>query len=270
MALSKEEAALKSLTDWWRDSGLEFEAVSLAPYTKDQARLKGQPASDKPVQGALRKRKSGMATPELARAAIEGVSSLEALEKAMSAFEAGPLKDNARNTVFSDGTEGSDIMLIGEGPGRDEDIQGKPFVGRSGQLLDRMLPFIGLRRSENLYISNILPWRPPGNRTPDASETALCLPFIERHIAIAKPKLVILCGGVAAQTLLKTSTGIMKLRGSQMHYHSEELGVDIPAFPILHPAYLLRRPQDKRLMWQDLLKLETMMSDLGIKQGDFV
>jgi DNA polymerase len=183
---------------------------------------------------------------------------LENLRDMMSAFDGCALKKTAKNTVFCDGVEGAKIMLIGEAPGQDEDRQGKPFVGKSGQFLDIMLAAIGLNRAENLYISNVVPWRPPGNRTPSADEIALCKPFIARHIALAKPDILILVGNISTKTLLQTETGITKLRGQWQTYEAD--GLSIPALPLLHPAYVLRRPETKADMWADLCQLQKHQS----------
>ena len=177
---------------------------------------------------------------------------LEALKNAMNAFEGCNLKGTAKNMVFADGNPEAKIMFIGEAPGRDEDIQGLPFVGRAGHLLDKMMAAINLNR-ETAYISNVIPWRPPGNRTPTLQETEICRPFIERHIELAKPEIIVLLGGSSAKTLLKTSDGIMRLRGKWAEFQSGD--TVIKTMPTLHPAYLLRQPAQKRLAWQDLLKI---------------
>lgn len=190
---------------------------------------------------------------ENARELAKTANSLEDLKKALSEFEGCNLKRTAKSLVFCDGNPQSRVMLIGEAPGRDEDMQGLPFVGRSGQLLDRMLGAIGLDR-ENVYISNVIPWRPPGNRTPTPQETEICRPFIERHIELIKPEFIIMLGGSSAKTLLKTSDGIMKLRGKWTEIHTQSLTVH--ALPTLHPAYLLRQPAHKALVWKDLLQLK--------------
>jgi uracil-DNA glycosylase len=185
-----------------------------------------------------------------AKAIAASCTTLDELKAALEAFDACPLKHTAKNLVFADGNPEADIMLVGEAPGRDEDIQGLPFVGRSGQLLDRMLAGIGLDRT-NVYITNVLPWRPPGNRQPTPVEQAMCAPFIERHIELVAPKHLMLVGGVSAKQMLDTTSGIMKLRGK---WGSVRIGdTAIPALPIFHPAYLLRQPAQKRLAWRDLL-----------------
>jgi DNA polymerase len=193
-------------------------------------------------------------TAELAAAADD----LPALRAAIEGFDGCALKKTAKNTVFSDGIEGAHIMLVGEAPGQDEDRQGKPFVGRSGQFLDTMLAAIGLNRTENLYISNVVPWRPPGNRTPSLDEIALCKPFIARHIALAKPDILLLVGNISTKTLLQTDIGITKLRGQWQNYEVD--GLSIPAMPLLHPAYVLRRPETKADVWADLCSLKKRLA----------
>jgi DNA polymerase len=150
-------------------------------------------------------------------------------------------------------------MLIGEAPGQDEDRQGKPFVGASGKFLDTMLAAIGIGRMKNLYISNVVPWRPPGNRTPSSDEIALCQPFIARHIALAKPDMLLLVGNISNKTLLATDTGITKLRGQWQRYEAD--GLSIPALPLLHPAYVLRRPETKADVWIDLCSLKKRLAN---------
>lgn len=181
------------------------------------------------------------------------------LRQELAVFEGCPLKQTATNLVFSDGNPEASIMLVGEAPGADEDRQGKPFVGVSGQLLDRMLGCIHLDRSK-VYISNVIFWRPPGNRSPTEAELASCLPFIERHIAIINPKLLILLGGVAAKTILRTSEGITKLRGKWQDYRPEDRAdMTIPALPVYHPAYLLRQNLAKRQAWDDLCQVNKFL-----------
>jgi DNA polymerase len=148
-------------------------------------------------------------------------------------------------------------MLIGEAPGRDEDLQGKPFVGRAGQLLDRMLAAIGLSESQ-VYITNTVYWRPPGNRTPTPEEIEACAPFLARQIELLSPRVLVLLGGAAAKTILGVSEGIMRLRGKWLNYPCA--GRDLPALATLHPAYLLREPERKRLAWHDLLMLKAALA----------
>ncbi len=165
--------------------------------------------------------------------------------------------------VFADGNPQAKVMLVGEAPGADEDRAGKPFVGVNGQLLDRMLASIGLSREENVYISNLINWRPPGNRSPSDAEVALSLPFIQRHIELANPAILVLSGGVAAKALLQTSQGITRLRGKWMEYKSDGMAAPIPVLATFHPAYLLRSPAQKGLAWQDLLKLKERIKQLS-------
>ena len=171
-----------------------------------------------------------------------------------ASFDGSPLRETATNLVFADGVPESGLMLIGEAPGGDEDRLGRPFVGVSGQLLDRMLASVGLSRERDFYITNILPFRPPGNRTPTDAEIALFLPFILRHIALAKPRRLLLLGGVAAKALLRSREGITRLRGRWLEVTAQE-ETPLPALATLHPAYLLRTPSAKREAWADMLLL---------------
>lgn len=182
---------------------------------------------------------------------------LESLRAALAGFEHCALKRGARNLVFSDGIAGAPVMIVGEAPGRDEDREGKPFVGRAGQLLDRMLAAIDMGRAEAeapVYITNVLPWRPPQNRDPQPEEIAMMRPFLQRHIALAQPKLLVIMGNISAQTLLG-KRGITRLRGTW----TEACG--LPALPMFHPAYLLRQPAAKREAWADLLSLKARLAD---------
>jgi DNA polymerase len=187
-----------------------------------------------------------------ARTLAASASTLEELERAMQTFEGCGLKITAHSLVFADGNPKSGIMFVGEAPGSDEDRQGKPFVGRSGQLLDKMLAAIGLDRTK-AYIGNVIPWRPPGNRTPSAEEVAICLPFIRRQIALANPRILVLLGGTPVKHLLETDAGITRIRGQWKTYSLD--GLSIPALPTFHPAYLLRQPAVKKMAWADFLAL---------------
>lgn len=200
-----------------------------------------------------------------ARETAKSAKTLQDLKECLELFEGCSLKHTAMNTVFADGVPSSKVMVIGEAPGADEDRLGKPFVGLSGQLLDKMLASIGLSRQKNIYISNILPWRPPGNRQPTAGETSACLPFIERHIELIRPKIILLVGGTAGKTLLNSTEGIMKLRGHFLDYETQNEGFKALAFPTFHPAYLLRSPGQKKYAWQDLLRLKHKLKELAIE-----
>lgn len=188
-------------------------------------------------------------------------STLDELREIIAEFDGCNLKFTAKNTVFADGTPGAPLMLVGEAPGRDEDLEGLPFVGRSGQLLDRILAAIGVDR-RSAYIANVIPWRPPGNRTPTPHETEICRPFIERQIALARPKVLVTLGGPSAKTLLDSAEGIMRLRG-HWKVHTTADGVAIPAMPTLHPAYLLRNPAHKKLAWRDFLEVKVRLAKLS-------
>ncbi len=185
---------------------------------------------------------------------------LDELKSAMDKFEGCSLKFNANSTVFGYGNPNAEVMLIGEAPGADEDIQGKPFVGRSGQLLTKMLQAINLPR-EQCYIANILPWRPPGNRTPTDGEVAVCLPFLRRQIELIRPKCLFLLGGSAANALLENTDSISHMRGHILEYKLAD-GTVIPALASFHPAYLLRTPQQKAKSWSDLLRLQRKLQEL--------
>jgi len=186
-------------------------------------------------------------------ATLSGITSLAELQAGLAGLDACPLKHTASNLCFADGNPGARLMIIGEAPGRDEDRMGVPFVGAEGQLLDKMLMTIGLDRA-SAYLTNLLPWRPPGNRSPTEEETAMLLPWLFRHVQLAKPDIVLLLGGAAAKLVLGSNDGIMKLRG---HWHEIDFGDGVlrPALASLHPAYLLRSPAQKRLAFEDLLLL---------------
>ena len=188
---------------------------------------------------------------------LTSIQTLDELKAALQAFEGCALKKTASNLVFADGNPAADIMLIGEAPGRDEDRMGLPFVGAAGQLLDRMLKSVGMDR-QNVYITNILPWRPPGNRTPSAEETHMLWPFLRRHIQLKAPKIIFALGGSSAKLLLNSQTGILKLRGQMADIDFSDAGdgsLIIPVLPSLHPAYLLRAPNMKKQAFSDLLQL---------------
>src|SRR5436190_16109687 len=184
-----------------------------------------------------------------AREAARTAPTLEALRTLLENFDGCALKSTATRLVFADGNPQARIMFVGEAPGREEDIEGLPFVGRSGKLLDRMISAIGLDRS-SAYIANVIPWRPPGNRTPTPQETQICLPFIQRQIELVNPDVLVTLGNPSTQTLLATSEGIMRTRGKWMDYNTGTR--TIRALATFHPAYLLRSPSYKRMAWQDL------------------
>ena len=197
----------------------------------------------------------------LARAA----NSLPELKSALESFDGCALKRSATTTVFADGNPASRILFIGEAPGRDEDRQGLPFVGRAGKLLDKMLAAINLDRN-SAYITNVLNWRPPDNREPSPEEAALCLPFLRRHIELVDPLVMILLGGTSVRHVMGRSDGIMKTRGRWLEYNAA--GRMVPVMPTLHPAYLLRQPAHKKLAWRDLLAVEQkIISQRALEQS---
>lgn len=193
-----------------------------------------------------------------AREAARGAGSLEELRKILLGFEGCALRATATQLVFADGNPEARVMFVGEAPGRDEDIAGLPFVGRSGKLLDRMLAAIGLDR-QSAYIANIVPWRPPGNRTPTPQESAICLPFTLRQIELADPDILVCLGNPSTQTLLNTREGITRTRGRWFAFHTGAR--EIRAIPTFHPAYLLRTPIAKREAWRDFLMIRKALSE---------
>lgn len=188
-----------------------------------------------------------------ANAAAAAATDLDALKAAMAAYPHCDLRQGARNLVFADGIAGAALMIVGEAPGRDEDREGRPFVGRAGQLLDRMLAAIGKDRARDVYITNVLPWRPPQNRDPSPEEIAMLQPFLARHIALAGPKVLIAMGNISCRALLGRQ-GITRLRGNWQEAES------LPLMPMFHPAYLLRNPAAKRATWADLLDVEARLN----------
>lgn len=276
---AKAHAALLS---WYNAMGVD-EAIGDAPV--DRFAIVPEPAPTKrpdegpagkrtkapltrPETGPLARPSRPQAAPVPARAApeaappspasLEAVNSLEDLEALVAQFEGCALKRTAKSLCFSRGSADARIMLIGEAPGRDEDIQGKPFVGRAGKLLDRMLATIGLDESK-IYITNTIYWRPPGNRTPTPQEIGACAPFLSRQIELVAPDVLVLLGGAAAKHILGVTEGIMRLRGKWKIYKNDDR--DIPTLATLHPAYLLRTPDAKRYAWRDLLMLKTRLEE---------
>lgn len=207
-----------------------------------------------------------------ARALADAAQTLPELAEAIQGFDGLVIRETATQLVFADGVPGAAVMVVGEAPGADEDAQGKPFVGRSGQLLDRMLGSIGLSRAPGagqmpFYITNIVTWRPPGNRNPTDEEVALSLPFLWRHVALARPRLMLLAGGVSAKALTGRAEGILRLRGRWFDLPIPGLEAPVPALATLHPAYLLRSPGAKRDAWADLLSLRDRIETAGIRSG---
>jgi uracil-DNA glycosylase len=273
--------AARALLAFWRAAGVdmdEAEAVfaakpapvagraetkSQVPPTREPFRIEPPPPKLKP-KAQLQPADDAVNT---ARAMAAGAKTVAELRAAVDKFQGCALKATARNTVFSDGVDEAPVLILGEAPGKDEDEQGKPFIGRSGQLLDKMLATIGLDRKVNVLISNTIYWRPPGNRDPTQGEIVACLPFVERLIELSQPKLLILTGKAAAHTVLKREDGVMKLRGRKLQYTREGIKAPVNAMVMLHPAYLLRQPQQKRLAWADLLLAESWLESLGVSRA---
>ncbi len=260
-------AQLRWLVDMGADEAIAERPADRYAETRTARRVASEPPATprRPRESApAGVRISGAAgAPADARQLAEAATTLAELEEALRAFEGCPLKQTATNLVFGDGDPSSGVMLVGEAPGAEEDRQGLPFVGVSGRLLDRMLGHIGLGREAGVrtrfYITNILFWRPPGNRAPTAAEVAACQPFTERHIALVKPRLLISVGGSAAKALLGRSEGIMKLRGQWYDYTCPGIEQPNPTTAIFHPAYLLRTPARKREAWRDLLAIQARL-----------
>ena len=246
------EASLAALA-WQIEAGAD-EVIAEAPINRydlaaEAPRPKASPVAPPEVSGAD--------PVDLARSAAAGAATLDALRQAMAAFDLCELKKGARNTVFADGNPKARVLILGEAPGAEEDREGRPFVGRAGQLLDRMFAAIGLSRTSPdaeaaLYITNVLPWRPPGNRDPEPVEIAMMLPFVERHIALVDPQVIVVVGNTPLFALTG-SKGILRARGTW----SQALGK--PLLPMTHPAYLLRTPSAKREAWADLLSLQARL-----------
>ena len=256
---------------WWAEAGVGFAvgeqptdrfaapaAIPDRPARREAAARAEPPAPSlrSPPEAPARREPPTLSGAPAQTAATELAASAEdlpALRAALERFEGCALKKTATQLVFSDGVPGSRVMLVGEAPGADEDRIGRPFVGKAGQLLDRMLAAIGLDRSR-VYIANVVPWRPPGNRTPTPEETQACLPFIRRQIELADPEILVCLGLPSAQTLLGIRTGITRARGSWFPYERGD-GRAIRAIAMLHPAYLLRQPSQKRAAWADMRAL---------------
>ena len=277
MKVGTEDRELEAALRWQIEAGAD-EAIGDAPVDRyaASALARAAPAADKAAPAAPRpaaERPSSpppaappLATPDAigqgARAMAAEAGDLAALRAALEAFDGCALKQTATNLVFGDGNPDARIMFVGEAPGADEDRQGLPFVGVSGQLLDRMLAWIGLDRT-GFYITNMLFWRPPGNRSPTQAEVAACLPFVERLVALVDPEIMVMVGGASAKTLLGRAEGIGKLRGRWFKYENAFMTRPIPALATFHPAYLLRSPSAKRPAWQDLLTIKAKLAELG-------
>jgi DNA polymerase len=261
--------ALRALLRWYAEMGVD-DVVGEAPA--NWATGNGQRRTEEPAAPIVRSpspktapavvvRAPAVAADEairLAEAAAAQCLDHAALAAAVARFDACPLRAGARMTVFADGVPGSDLLVIGEAPGRDEDACGKPFVGRAGQLLDKMLAAIGRSRAKNALITNVVFWRPPGNREPTHIEIAICRPFVERLIELTAPKAILLAGTAPTKALLGLA-GVTRARGAFRDLVTAS-GARFPAMPVFHPAFLLRQPDQKRLAWRDLLALEKRLT----------
>ena len=247
---------------WYQELGINI-AVGESPANHSV------PVRSIPPKDSLSKKAPVTAAPQISSPSnhppmtpptdLKDCKTLADLRRALETFEGCALKKTAMNLVFADGNPNAKVMLVGEAPGADEDRQGVPFVGVSGQLLDRMLATIGLDRT-SVYITNIVNWRPPGNRQPTPQEIAMCKPFVEKHIALVNPEILVLVGGVAMKTLYNTNDGIMRLRGTWQSYTSPGLPAPIKAIATYHPSFLLRSPGQKAQSWQDLLMIKKALA----------
>lgn len=257
---SADPRAAESLLAFWAEAGVDAMLLDVAVDRIEAGRIvPPRPPERKSAAPAPVARKPGLA-PDVASAVIEArrlaaeAQDLDALKAAISAFDGCPLKfEGARQAVFSRGAADAPLLVIGEGPGAEEDARGEPFVGKAGQLLDKMFAAAGL--TDRVFITNTVFWRPPGNRTPAPQEQAVCLPFLERAIELVAPKMLLLVGAPAAKSMLKRDEGILSLRGRWFEWVSESGELELPAMPTLHPAFLLRQPAAKKKAWSDLLTL---------------
>ncbi|WP_084417911.1 uracil-DNA glycosylase [Henriciella litoralis] len=263
MSQTAQSQALNALRDWWADMGVEADEAEIRSLMKAAESRPSPEAAPENVKKLrpLKTQKTHQDWVDEARTLATAASTLDELKAAIEGFDGCILKEAARNTACFDGVQGAPVMVIGEGPGAEEDKKGLPFVGRAGQLLDRMLAAIGLSRTENAFITNVNYWRPPGNRNPNDEELEMCRPFVDRMIELGQPKLIIAAGGVSAKSLLQSPIGIMKLRGTE-HRLETPGGYSAPLFPIFHPAFLLRRPEEKSRAWRDLLQIQDKLEGL--------
>lgn len=256
----------KALLEWYAEAGVD-EAIDDVPRDYFAAAPLSVLAAPAPVaaaaaaaepRGATPLRHSTLAASGASRQIADGCNTLEELEAAVRAFDGCALKRTANKTVFADGNPQGGIMLVGEAPAAPDDVDGRAFCGPNGELLDKMLASIGLDRT-HVYLTNSIFWRPPGNRQPSANEVSICLPFTEKHIALVKPKLLILAGGTATTALLRQDQSISRLRGKFYQYTNAYMQAAIPTVLIYTPSHLIRTPSHKRLAWQDLLMMKKFL-----------
>jgi uracil-DNA glycosylase len=262
----RREAAL-ALLRWYLEMGVD-EAIADEPQDRLAPRAEPNRLTVAPIPPTLPAAAPPAALTESlaegaqsARRLAAGAATVDELAARVAAFDGCSLRLTATNTVFADGNSAAPVMIIGEAPGAEEDRTGRPFVGRAGQLLDRMLAAIGLDRTQVL-ITNVIYWRPPGNRTPTPAEIASCLPFVLRHVALVRPRVLVLAGGTAAGALLPEGQGITRLRGRWFDLAVPGLERPVPTLPMFHPSFLLRAPERKREAWRDLLALRARLDAL--------
>ena len=256
---------LRGWLEWYREMGAaalvgEQPADRFGAEARMEPPPQPRPPSLRTARPATPVLQTAAAVAQTAREIAAACASLVELEAALAAFDGCGLKETALHLCFADGNPEARLMLIGEAPGAEEDRQGKPFVGASGRLLDKMLATIGLDRT-TVYITNVIYWRPPGNRSPTQAEIAACQPFLERQIALLRPDLMVFVGGIAARALLGVKEGVTKLRGRRFTYRAQD-GASTPALVMFHPAYLLRQPAQKRLAWRDLLAIRAQLDEI--------
>lgn len=261
--MAMQQATARSLLEWYVAMGVD---ETLSESMQDWRKVNIKPPENSfSEQGSARSVAQNItflhtAAPAVTQGEVAALAAaadtLQALEAAIKSYQGLAICRTATQAVFAEGNPQAPLMVIGEAPGAEEDRKGVPFCGPSGQLLDKMLAAIGFSRAENAYITNSLFWRPPGNRTPSIEELMTCKPFVEKHIALQNPKVILLAGGVAVRTLLGDETSISRLRGKVHSYHNPFLNKEIPVIITYHPSYLLRSPAQKKLAWQDMLALK--------------
>ena len=272
MTPASDRRAAEALLAFWADAGVDAlyadEAIDRLAEGAERLKARARPTPPPPPPTPIRPVRPGVPNIDIgsalaqAEAMAAAAGSIEALAEAIAAFEGCPLRyEGARQPVFYRGGIDAPVMIIGEAPGADEDSQGQPFVGRAGKLLDKMLGAAGL--TDRVFITNTVFWRPPGNRTPTPSEQAVCAPFVERAVALVKPRMLLLAGGASAKAVLKRDEGILAMRGRWFEWKSTDGALDLPAMPTLHPAFLQRQPAAKKKAWQDLLTLTERLDRQG-------
>ena len=272
MDTASHRRSAEALLAFWAEAGVDacYGEAPIDRLAEGAARLKAKAAPPRPVQTATPTAPGRQPAADISAAVAQAkamaaeAQTLEALAAAIAAFDGCGLKfEGAKQAVFSRGNPEGPVMVIGEGPGGEEDARGEPFVGKAGQLLDRMLEAAGLK--DRVFITNTVFWRPPGNRTPTLAEQAVCAPFLHRAIALVQPKMLLLAGGASAKSILQREEGILTLRGRWFEWHGED-GTVLPALPTLHPAFLLRQPAAKKKAWLDLLTLTERLDRPGRRE----